>query len=183
MTEEEIGQCMGVRGHVEGLIRADSCVGAGGDVADGITTGFPGCNADGCESPHDGGCVVNMDKMELEVLPGGDVCDSIGVFFGEFCHHLSLATVHSTVGDFDAQHAGGIPDGIRAFCQIAARVVEILGFQAVIAVAVIVTLPVSTSTQPSFSEDPLTDLFPVLPTVNPKGYRFIKDRVESGARC
>ena len=57
--------------------------------------------------------------MKLEVLPGGDVSDAVGIFFGELCHGLELRRIQAAGWDLDALHAGGVPHCVRTFGEIA----------------------------------------------------------------
>jgi UDP-glucose 6-dehydrogenase len=50
-----------------------------------------------------------VDEVELDVLAGGYVGDSVGVFLAEVGEHFELGGVEASVGDLDALHAGGVP--------------------------------------------------------------------------
>ncbi len=61
------------------------------------------------------GRVVDVDVVELEVLPGGDVADAVGVLLGEVGEDLHLLGVQAAEGNLDALHAGRVPERLRAF--------------------------------------------------------------------
>src|SRR5207245_9020021 len=77
MAEQEIGGGFRVRGHVECLLAADAGDGAGGDVAHGVAASFARGDPNGSQAPHDGRGVLDVDEVELEILPCGPVRNSV----------------------------------------------------------------------------------------------------------
>ncbi len=73
MPQKITGDGFGVRGDVELLLFAGAGFVAGGHVADGIAAGFPGGEAVFRQILKALGNIVDLDVMELNILPGGDV--------------------------------------------------------------------------------------------------------------
>ncbi|MEZ5351048.1 MAG: hypothetical protein R2762_00295 [Bryobacteraceae bacterium] len=98
-----------------------------------------------------------MDEVKLKILPGGDVCDAVGVLLGEIGHGLQLFRVHAAVGNLDALHAGGIPKRIGPLGTVE-RECEFPGRDTIVALSVVVALAVCAAPQAGFGEDLLVDL-------------------------
>jgi len=56
-----------------------------------------------------------VNEVKLNVLAGGDVGDSVGIFFAKIGQHFELRGVEAAEGNFDALHAGGVPESVGAF--------------------------------------------------------------------
>src|ERR1035441_1201205 len=101
---EQVGNfdCEGRR--VDGLIGSHSGEGAAGDVADYVTAGAFGREADGVE------CVDYFRKrldgkpVELDILADSYVGKIAGVFARDFTDDAELAGGHDSVGNADAHH-------------------------------------------------------------------------------
>ena len=74
------------------------------DVADRVAARLPGREPDGRELAHDGGDVLEVDEVELDVLAGRDVAPAPGVRVGDVADHLQLVGCQPAVGDLDADH-------------------------------------------------------------------------------
>ena len=98
-----------------------------------------------------------MNEVELEILAGGDVGDAVRVFFGEFGHDFQLGGVHGPKRNLDALHAGGVPQGRRAFGERVMGERKLAYLDAIVAVAVVVTLAVIAAAEAGFGEDALVD--------------------------
>ena len=112
MTEQKPHGRAGVGGHVERLVAADAREGAGGDVAHAVAARLPRGDADRREPAHQGRGVVELDEVELHVLPGRDVADSVAVFLGEVGEGVHLLGGHPAERDLDPVHAGSVPDRV-----------------------------------------------------------------------
>ncbi len=129
-----------------------------GHVADGVPTRFLRGDADRCQPPHQVGRVVNMHVMKLEVLPRCDVQDSVGILVGKLRQHFHLDWRHAAERDFDALHPRRVPQGVRAFDEVAGRVIQRLRRRAVETLPVVVALPVNAPAQAAFGEYSLVQL-------------------------
>src|SRR6185437_9689002 len=108
------------------------------------------------EAAHDGGRVFDVDEVKLHVLAGGDVGDAVGVFFAEIGEHFEALGVEAAEGDFDALHAGRVPQSAGAFGgNVGVR--DSASFGAVGALAVVITLPVGAAAKTGFGEDAVFD--------------------------
>ncbi len=99
----------GVRRHVERLIGANTGVFARRHVAHGVPAGFARRHFRRGEPPHEVGCVVDVDEVELNVLPGRDVEDAVRVFLGACRHRLELVGRDLTEWELDSVHPGRVP--------------------------------------------------------------------------
>ena len=124
MAEQEAHDRLRVGRDVEGLVAADAGERAGGDVAHRVAAGLAGGDADRGQAAHDVRRVLDVDEVELEVLPRGDVADAVGVLLGEVGQDVHLLRRHAAEGDLDALHAGRVPERVRALDQRAGRVGE-----------------------------------------------------------
>ena len=88
---------------------------AGGHIADAVAAGFAGSDIDGGQAAHESGCVVNVNEVELNILARGDVRDAVGIFFGQFGEDFELRRVKPAERNFDALHAGRVPERVRTF--------------------------------------------------------------------
>ena len=158
MAEEEFSQRPRIGSDVEHFVLASSRKRAGGDVADGIAAGFARGDIGGGEAAHQAGSIVNLNVMKLDILPGGNVRDAVGVFLGEFRHGLQLIGVHSATGNFDALHAGRVPHSAGALSQVAGGIGNFLKFLAVVALAVVIALAVGAPAKACFGEQAFLDL-------------------------
>ncbi len=158
MAQEKFRQGLGIRRHIELFVGADSRIGASRDIADGVPAGFTGRDPSGRQSAHHAGGVVNVDVMKLNILPGRNVRDSIGIFFGQVRQCLKLSSVEPASGNLDALHARGIPQRTGALRQRTRRIFDLLYFLAVVALAVVIPLAVGSSAQPRFRKQSLIHL-------------------------
>ena len=77
---------------------------AAGDVADDVSAGTFGREADGGEGVDDFDETREREPVELDVLAGGDVGEVAGVLFGELADDAGLLTGENAVGEADAHH-------------------------------------------------------------------------------
>ena len=117
MAQQESGKSARIRGDIKSFVPADPRKGAGGNIADGVPAGLARGDLGCRQAAHQGRGVVDMNVVQLEVLPRRDVGDSVRVFFRKIRHRLKLLGVEAATGDLDALHARGIPQRIRAFGQ------------------------------------------------------------------
>ena len=82
--------------------------------------------------------------------------DAVGVLFREVGDDAHLRRVHRAERDLDAEHARRVEIGVRALGQLAVR--QLLRFDAVVALAIVVALPVGAAAEARLGEDLLIDL-------------------------
>jgi hypothetical protein len=157
MAEQVLEHGVGVAGDVERLFAAYACDGAGGHVADRIAAGFAGGDVHGRQAAEHGRAVLDVDVVELDVLARGDMQDAVGIFLGQFRHHIELVCGHAAPRQLDALHAGRVPLGFGALVQIRGEG-NGAALVAVMAMAVIVTLAVRAHAQTGLREHPILDL-------------------------
>ena len=109
MAQQKFGQRARVRRDVENFVLADAGIGAGRDVAHGISAGFARGDVRGGEAAHQAGRVVNLNVMKLKILARGDVRDAVGIFLGQLRHGFQLLGVQAAAGNLDALHARARP--------------------------------------------------------------------------
>ena len=90
VTEQEIRHRFGVGRDVEGFVVANARQRAAGDIADGVAAGFLRGDADRRQTAHQVGRVFDMDVVQLEILPSGDVQNAIRILVGDFRQHFHL---------------------------------------------------------------------------------------------
>ena len=67
------------------------------------------------------GRVLDVHEVKLDVLPGGDVADAVGIFLGQVGQHAHLLGIERAERDLDPLHAGGVPERLGALGQRAGR--------------------------------------------------------------
>jgi hypothetical protein len=92
---------------------------ASGYVANRVAACFATGDAHGRKTAHQGRRVIDVDIMELKILPRGDMGDPVGVFLRQFSDRLELLRGNAAEGDFDPHHARRIPQRVRSFDQVA----------------------------------------------------------------
>src|SRR5690606_12803736 len=152
MAEQEVRHGAGVRRDVEHLVVAHAGDVARGDVAHRVPAGFASRDAHLGEAPHQRGRVLEMDVVELHVLPRRDVQDVIGVLLGEIADRLELPRRDAAAGDLDALHPRRIPQRTGPFGEVRIEA-EGLRVATIVPKAVVVTLTIGTTTQTRFGED------------------------------
>ncbi len=98
---------LGPRGYVEDLEGTCASQVAPLHIADGVTTGFARGETDRCEVPHDLGDLVQLSKVELQILTGRDVPPPTAVGVDEISHHVQLVRRHRAVGHLHPHHLVG----------------------------------------------------------------------------
>ena len=94
---------------------------ASGNVAHGISAGLARGDSGSGQAAHHAGRVFDVNVVQLEILPGGDVRDAVGIFLGEVGQRFQLLRIQSAGGNLDALHARSVPHGVRAFGQFRRR--------------------------------------------------------------
>ena len=149
---------MGVGGYVEALVAANAGQGAGGDVAHHVAAGFLRGDVHCGQTPHEVGGIVDVNEVELEILPRGDVADGIGVLFRQVGQRLHLLGVEATEGNLDALHAGRVPHRLRPLGEALAGITQRPRFDAVMALPVVVALAVDAAPQARFGKNLVVNL-------------------------
>src|SRR5437899_12448661 len=99
-----------------------------------------------------------MDVVQLNVLPRGDMRDSVGVFLSEFGERLQLRSIQTTGWNLDALHSRRVPHSVGALGEVGGREIQLLDFLPVAAMTVVIALPVGTAAQASLGEQLLIEL-------------------------
>lgn len=93
---------------VETLLRTDACVGAGGDISDGVATA-PLDEQPRVEKPaHDLGRILKRDTVQLHILPGGYVQIAISEPTAQFRKPERMLDGNYSGGDPDADHVPSV---------------------------------------------------------------------------
>ena len=158
MAKQEARQRLGIRRHVKRLRSTDPRDRAGSHVADGVAARFAGRDPDRRQPAHAGRGVLDVDEMQLKVLPGGDVQNTIGIFFGNIRQDLQLFGGDAAKRNLDALHPRRIPRGVRPFGQPGVRIGQPLRLETVEPLGVIVPLAIRPAAQARFCEKFLVDL-------------------------
>ena len=104
MAQEIARERLGVRRHVERLVRGHAGVRAGGDVPHRIAAGFACRQPRIGEQPHRRLDIVELEKVQLHVLASGDVSESAGVALGDVGQRLELRLRQDSLWNFYAEH-------------------------------------------------------------------------------
>src|SRR2546429_76032 len=83
-----------------------------------------------CETAEEFRHIVDVHEVELDVLPGGDVADVVGILPRQLGQRDHLLGVQPAVRDLDALHARRVPEGVGALGE--RRVGELLRLGAVV---------------------------------------------------
>ena len=156
VAQQVIGHGLGVGRGIEGLAAAHAGERAGGDVAHRIAAGLAGGDADGGQPPHEVGRIVDVDVVQLHVLARGDVADGVRVLLGH-------------IGETSIWSAFRPPNGILMRCMpgashtVSTPLVAGVGKQAALAqaivpLAVVITLAIGAAAQPGLGEQLVLDL-------------------------
>ncbi len=148
-----MGERAGIRGDVKGFIVADPGIRTGRHIAHHIAARFARGNSNCSEPAHQVRGVIDMHKMELNILPGGHMANRIGVLFRQIGKGVHLLGVEPPKGNFNAHHARRIPNRIRPFGEVVGGIVQGLLSRAVVTQAVIVALTIDAAPQPRFGKD------------------------------
>ena len=116
MAEQIARQGFGVRRDVERLVGGDAGVRAGGDVPHRVAARFSGRQACVCQVAHRRLDVVQLEEVQLDVLPRGDVPEAAGVPLGDVRQRVQLRLAEDALRNLHAQHLGvaGLPLTVRA---------------------------------------------------------------------
>ncbi len=157
MPKQVVGDCFSVGRDVECFGMADASQRAGGDVSNRVAAGFAGGDAHRGQATEHVRDVFNVNVMELNILPGGNVADAVGDFLGQIRQFAKLSGIERAEWNFNALHSRCIPGGFGTLCQRVGGKVEFLGLDAVVPAAVVVALAVGSASQAGFGEDALLD--------------------------
>ncbi len=152
VAEQKERQRLRVRRHIKRLGAADTRQRAGGDVADRVAAGLAGGDADGGQAAHDGRGVFDVDEMQLEILPGRDVQNAVGILLGDIGECFELRRVQAAERDLDPLHTGRVPFGVRPLGQTGLRIAQLLRAEAIKPLPVVITLAVRAAPQPRLGE-------------------------------
>jgi hypothetical protein len=152
VTEQEEGDGVGVRRHIEGFRAADARVRTSRDVAHRVAARFASRNVHRRQATHQVRRVFDVHEMQLNVLARRHVQDLVRVFLGQLAQHVHLRGRHFPVRDLDAHHARRVPIGDGALRQLALRELELLRLFPVVALPVVVALAVDAATQARLRE-------------------------------
>jgi hypothetical protein len=98
-----------------------------------------------------------VNKVELEILPRGDVRDTVGILLRQLGHHLELLWIESSERHLDAQHAGSVPHRAGPLGRLVGER-ELAALGAIVALAVVVALAVGAAAKAGLGEDLFVDL-------------------------
>ena len=104
VVEEVLEGGLGPRADVEVLVGAGAGEVAAHDVADGVAARLPGGEADRGHVAQDGGDLLEVDEVELHVLPGGEVAPAAAVGLGDVGEHVELLGGDGAVGHLHPHH-------------------------------------------------------------------------------
>ena len=104
VVEEVLEGGLGPRADVERLVGAGAGEVAAHHVADGVAAGLAGGEADGGHVAQDGGDLLEVDEVELHVLPGGEVAPAAAVGLGDVGEHVELLGGDRAVGHLHPHH-------------------------------------------------------------------------------
>ncbi len=113
VAQEKLRQRAGIGRDVEHLVLADSRIRARRHVADRIAAGLAGRNTGSRKTAHQARSVVDVNVVELKILPRGHVRDVVGVLLRQLRHGLELIRVEPSTGNLDPLHARSIPHRVR----------------------------------------------------------------------
>ena len=116
LAQQVARERLGVGRHVERLVRRDAGVRARRDVADGAAAGLARREPGLGEPPHHRLDVVELQEVELDVLPRRDVPEAARVALGDVRERLELRPVEDALRDLDPQHlrVARLPLAVRA---------------------------------------------------------------------
>src|SRR5262245_24907208 len=90
MSQHEFRGSSRVGRHIKDFITANTGKRARSHIADGVTASFAGCYSNCREAPHQCGCIVDVNVMELKILTRCNVEDAVGVLFGKIGENVEL---------------------------------------------------------------------------------------------
>ena len=96
--------------HVEYFPLADAGQVAGRHVADRIGAGLSGGQPDLSQATHNSRHILQLDKMQLDILARSHMPDACGIALGQFRHPAKLIGRHPAKRNLDADHLNpGLP--------------------------------------------------------------------------
>ncbi len=104
VPQQVTGQRFRIGRHVEDLVRRHARVGAAGDVAHRVSTGFAGGQAGIGQQPHRVLHIAELHEVELDVLSGGDVTEASRMALGHLRQRVELTRIQNSLRNLDPQH-------------------------------------------------------------------------------
>ena len=104
MAQQEARHRFGVRRHVEDLVAGDAGVRARRDIAHRVAARFARGQPVFGEPPQRRLDVVQLDEVELDVLPRRDVTEAARVLLADVGERDQLIGRQQALRDFDAKH-------------------------------------------------------------------------------
>src|SRR6185503_18618367 len=153
MPEQEPHLGVRVRRDVERFVMADAGIWTSGDVAHGVAARLARRDPDARQPPVHVRRVLDVDEMQLNVLPRRDVQNAVRVFFGAVGEDLELFRRELAERKLDALHPRRVELGVRPLRETAARKRNLLRAHAVVSLAVVVALAIGAATKPKLRED------------------------------
>ena len=106
MQRHVLADQLGPDARILDLVGRDAGPLVGGDVAHAIAAGLHAVHADAGEIGHGVGQFGELDPVELDVLPRGEMAVAAIVAARDMRQHAQLLRRQRAVGDGDAQHVG-----------------------------------------------------------------------------
>ena len=158
VSEQKLRQRLRIRGHVKRFVLANACIRARRHITHRVSASLARSDARRRQAPHQAGRVVNLDVVQLKVLPGGDVGDAVGVFLRQLGQTSSCAAFRPPPGILMRCIPGASHIVVRAFGQVAGGKIQSLDFLAVAALTVVIALPVGAAAQAGLGEKAFVEL-------------------------
>ncbi len=160
MPQQIKRQRLRIRRNVKRLRIANPRQWAGRHIPHRISAGFPRGDPHRRQPTEHIRCVVDAYKMKLNVLPGGDMADGVGIFFRQLRQNDHLLRIHSPIGNLDPLHPRRFPVRIRPLGQRAVR--QLLRLGPIMPLPIVIPLPIRPAPQARLGENLVFD-FPLLP--------------------
>ena len=152
VPEQEIRHGSSVWRNIERFSAAYAGEWAGRDVPHDVTARLVRCDPYRRKSAHHVGRILDVHKVQLEILTRRDVQYFVRILLGNLAEYLQLVSRQSPERNLDPLHAGRIPQGIRTFHRLS-RIGDRPRFPTVVALPVVVPLTVDTLSQACLSKD------------------------------
>ncbi len=103
-AQQKVGHRQRMGGDIKTLRRAETGIGASGDVANHVAAGFTGRDPHFGQPAHDVGGFFELNEVELDVLTRGDVADAVCVLLGQIRQADHLFRGQDAERNLDSQH-------------------------------------------------------------------------------
>ena len=165
VSQQEIRHRLRIRRNIEWLVVANARQWARRQVAHRVAARFLCRNPHRRQPPHQIWRVLDVDEVQLEILPRRHVQNSVRILIRHFCQRFHLRRRQPAKRHFDPLHPRRVPVGIRSLRQVARWVAESLRLRPVEPLSVVVPLPVNPPAQARFCKDFFIN-FILLPQLN-----------------